>query len=113
MRDSIRGASPRSANSSRYTRLGITSATYWSPATTFSPSRSPRPCDQRGLGTGAGDDRSDQPFEKAGFLHDRGEAERAEDQPHRRSMLSMPPPENRSSIVALPLADSKPVAIDR
>ena len=34
-----------------------------------------------GVGVGAADDRRDEPVEEAGFLHDRGEAQRAEDEP--------------------------------
>src|SRR3954463_10682545 len=36
-RDSIRGAIQRSRKTRRYTRLGITTATYWSPAMMLSP----------------------------------------------------------------------------
>jgi hypothetical protein len=43
----------------------------------------------------------------------RGEAQRTEDQPHRQQHADHPPPENSESIVALPLVDSKPVAIAR
>ena len=76
-RDSIRGASPRLANSRGRSRLGMTIATYWSPAMMFRPMQvAMTDGDQAAGRLGAGDDGPDEPLEEAGVLHDRGEAER-------------------------------------
>ena len=57
-------------------------------------------------------DRPDEALEEAGVLHDRGEAQRAEDEPDRgRASTSIPPREKSASIVALPVLETKPFAI--
>ena len=111
VRESMRGARPRRANSVRNTRLGRTTATYWSPATTLSPALvaatdviAPASVWARSMIGAIRRLRKPASSMMAAKLSAPRMSQTVV------SMLDMPPLENRSSIVAFPLADSKPLA---
>ena len=108
----MRGASPRSANSTRKIRLGITTAMYWSPARMFRP-----------IAVAA--------TVRISFVAERARATTGRMRRSRKpacsmtaaklsaprmsqtvvSMLDMPPRENKLSMASFPLVETKPVAI--
>ena len=111
VRDSMRGAIPRFSNSARYTRLGMTIATYWSPAMTFRPMQVPitaairRPVDLAPARMGRMR-RSRNPASSMIAAKERA--------PSTSQIVfsidAMPPREKSASIVSLPVLDTKPVA---
>jgi hypothetical protein len=111
VRDSIRGAIPRFANSARYTRLGMTMATYWSPAMTFSPIAVPmtaaisRPVERAAARTGR-ISRSRNPACSITAAKDRAPSTSQ----IVLSIDAIPPREKSASIVSLPVCDTNPVA---
>lgn len=111
-RDSTCGASPRRANSPRNMRAGSTTATYWSPATTFSPIplaltapiSEPRRLTRSTIGASS---RWRKPACSSTAAND--SAPRISQTVVSR--LAIPPRENRSSIGSTPELLTKPVAM--
>ena len=110
VRDSMRGRAP-GGRTRLDTRLGRTSATYWSPATTLRPMAVPateliRARSEWATRTSGAMSRLRKPA--SSMIAAKHIAPRMSHTVV--SMLAMPPRENRSSIVALPLTETKPVA---
>ena len=111
VRDSIRGAMPRRPNSARYTRLGITIATYWSPAITLSPMHVPitdamrRPVVFAAPTTGRMS-RSRKPADSMMAAKERAPSTSQ----MVKSIEDIPPREKSASMVSLPVLETKPVA---